>query len=32
MADEAAQLWSVAELVSALSRNPHDAKFLATAQ
>jgi hypothetical protein len=32
MADEAAHLWSVAELVSALSRNPHDADLLAAAQ
>lgn len=31
-ADEAAHLWSVAELVSALSRNPHDADLLAVAQ
>lgn len=32
MADEAAHLRSVAELVSALSRNPHDANLLAAAQ
>src|SRR6201982_3324778 len=29
MADETAHLWSVAELVSALSGNPHDADLLA---
>ncbi len=32
MADEAAHLWSVAELVSALSSNPYDADLLAAAQ
>ena|ERR1700722_19801848 len=31
-ADEAAHLWSVAELVSILERNPHDADLLAAAQ
>src|SRR6266566_5380309 len=31
MADEAAHLWSVAELVSALSSNPYDADLLAAA-
>src|ERR1700730_7628113 len=32
MADEAAHLRSVAELVSTLARNPHDADLLAAAQ
>jgi hypothetical protein len=32
MADEAAHLWSIAELVSPLSTNPYDADLLAAAQ